>query len=201
MNRLFAIASILVILSACTSAAPIAPAPTSTRRPTVTPLGKQNANDVATQIAVAAETQAFLPTEIFVEATTPTITTATIAPPTKSTTTTAIPAETIASIATPTATPTVILSLPTAVPLAPGVSASPTNEATPAFTPSTTPVSIESPVWSSTGPSGANINVLAIDPVTPAILYAGTDRDGLFKSTNGGETWIAINEGMTDTQV
>src|SRR5512143_4035358 len=102
MNRLFTLVSILVILSACTSAAPVTPAPTSTRRPTVTPLGKPNANDVATQIAIAAETQAFLPTEIFVAAATPTITTAIIAPLTKSTTTTATatPTKTIASIAT-----------------------------------------------------------------------------------------------------
>jgi photosystem II stability/assembly factor-like uncharacterized protein len=31
-------------------------------------------------------------------------------------------------------------------------------------------------------------NSLAIDPVTPSIIYAGTN-DGIFKSTNGGATW------------
>src|SRR5512143_3954821 len=107
MNRFLTIASILLILSACTPAAPVAPAPTSTRRPTVTPLGKPNANDVATQIAMAAEAQAFLPTEIVIEAATPTKTAATIVPPAKSTPPTATPAKTITSNATPTAAPTV----------------------------------------------------------------------------------------------
>ena len=31
---------------------------------------------------------------------------------------------------------------------------------------------------------------LAIDPVTPATLYAGTEG-GVFKSTNGGANWSA----------
>ena len=33
---------------------------------------------------------------------------------------------------------------------------------------------------------------LAIDPVTPATLYAATE-DGVFKSTNGGGTWNKVN--------
>jgi photosystem II stability/assembly factor-like uncharacterized protein len=37
---------------------------------------------------------------------------------------------------------------------------------------------------------------LAIDPVTPTTLYAGTDGGGMFKSTNGGENWSALNTGI-----
>ncbi len=42
---------------------------------------------------------------------------------------------------------------------------------------------------------------LAIDPVDPATLYAGTSGGGVFRSTNGGGSWIAINAGMTSTNV
>ena len=38
------------------------------------------------------------------------------------------------------------------------------------------------------------IQALAIDPVTPSRLYAGT-KDGTFKSTNGGWNWSAVKEG------
>ena len=37
---------------------------------------------------------------------------------------------------------------------------------------------------------------LAIDPVTSTILYAGTEGGGVFKSTNGGGNWSAVNTGF-----
>jgi photosystem II stability/assembly factor-like uncharacterized protein len=36
---------------------------------------------------------------------------------------------------------------------------------------------------------------LAIDPLRPTTLYAGTNG-GLYKSTDGGETWSAANRGL-----
>ncbi len=54
-------------------------------------------------------------------------------------------------------------------------------------------------VWTSGGPYGGNIQALAINPMTPAILYAGTDA-GVFKSTNSGATWSAANSGLTDLE-
>ena len=45
--------------------------------------------------------------------------------------------------------------------------------------------------------SEAVLYALAIDPVTPSILYAGTTHDGVFKSTNGGGNWSAVNTGLT----
>src|SRR5439155_25034317 len=48
-------------------------------------------------------------------------------------------------------------------------------------------------VWASNGPEGGGIRALAIDPRVPATLYAGTDGGGMFKSTNGGAGWTAIN--------
>ena len=35
---------------------------------------------------------------------------------------------------------------------------------------------------------------IAIDPITPTTLYAGTGA-GVFKSTNGGETWSLTDAG------
>ena len=61
-------------------------------------------------------------------------------------------------------------------------------------------VSAGTNVWTSNGPEGGTIIALAIDPVTPATLYAGTSG-GVFKSTNGGGNWSAVNTGLTDTYV
>ena len=49
--------------------------------------------------------------------------------------------------------------------------------------------------WHGTG----NIAALAIDPVTPTTLYAGTCDRGLFKSTDGGASWTAT--GLTNISV
>jgi photosystem II stability/assembly factor-like uncharacterized protein len=52
--------------------------------------------------------------------------------------------------------------------------------------------------WTHKGLSGARVNAIAIDPFNPDILYAGTGKPlssyggeiiGIFKSTDGGETW------------
>ncbi|MBI2323034.1 MAG: hypothetical protein HYU88_13315 [Chloroflexi bacterium] len=40
---------------------------------------------------------------------------------------------------------------------------------------------------------------LAIDPLTPTTLYAGTWGAGMFKSTNGGASWSAVNTGYLNT--
>jgi len=44
---------------------------------------------------------------------------------------------------------------------------------------------------------------MAIDPSTPATLYAGTlaspfTNGGVFKSTNGGANWNAVNSGLAN---
>jgi photosystem II stability/assembly factor-like uncharacterized protein len=56
--------------------------------------------------------------------------------------------------------------------------------------------------WSSCrGPEGAVIDALAIDPLNPAILYAGMDADGVYKSTDGGLNWTAINNGLANLNI
>src|SRR5262249_34153994 len=61
--------------------------------------------------------------------------------------------------------------------------------------------------WSAVnnGLIGLGILALVIDPVTPSTLYAGTTPvtsseplQGMFKSTNGGGSWSAINNGLSN---
>ena len=56
-------------------------------------------------------------------------------------------------------------------------------------------VSISGYRWISIGPEGRFVYALAINPQTPETLYAGTDG-GVFKSTNGGTSWTAMNTGL-----
>src|SRR2546428_81874 len=55
--------------------------------------------------------------------------------------------------------------------------------------------------WVSHGPDGGVMPVLAVDATTsPSTVYAGTDG-GVFKTTNGGGSWSAVNTGLTATRV
>src|SRR5262249_18190892 len=44
-------------------------------------------------------------------------------------------------------------------------------------------------------------SVLAVDPLTPTTLYAGTSGSGVFKSIDGGGSWSAVNAGLTNPLV
>jgi photosystem II stability/assembly factor-like uncharacterized protein len=61
-------------------------------------------------------------------------------------------------------------------------------------------VSAGTNVWTSIGLEGKKIYSLAIDQTSPSTLYAGTDG-GVFKSTDGGATWSAVNVGLTSTVI
>ncbi len=54
--------------------------------------------------------------------------------------------------------------------------------------------------WTSRGPEGVVVFCLTMDPSAPGTLYAGTDG-GVFKSGNGGRTWVATNTGLIRTVV
>ena len=45
------------------------------------------------------------------------------------------------------------------------------------------------------GPMGGTVNAIAADPAHAGTLYVATQGAGVFKSTNGGLTWVAINNG------
>ncbi len=54
--------------------------------------------------------------------------------------------------------------------------------------------------------SGTAAIALAFDPTNPNIIYLGTggfvgNGHGIYKSTDGGETWAAANQGMSDLRV
>jgi photosystem II stability/assembly factor-like uncharacterized protein len=59
----------------------------------------------------------------------------------------------------------------------------------------------EANVWTSIGPEGEAVSALAIDPTTPTTVYAGTSGGGVFKSTDGGNSWSAANVGLTALDV
>jgi photosystem II stability/assembly factor-like uncharacterized protein len=55
--------------------------------------------------------------------------------------------------------------------------------------------------WTTNGPTGESVQALAIDVSNPATLYAGTASGGVFKTTNRGSTWTAVNTGLTSLSV
>jgi len=68
------------------------------------------------------------------------------------------------------------------------------------FSSSTSSVHAGDNVWTTNGPDGGTVAALAIDPVTPATLYVGT-AGGVFKSTDGGESWDVRNTGLASLDV
>jgi len=46
-----------------------------------------------------------------------------------------------------------------------------------------------------------NIHCIAMDPMNPAIVYIGTWRDGVFKTADGGQSWIPKNNGLVVSDV
>ena len=59
--------------------------------------------------------------------------------------------------------------------------------------------------WANTGLAAGRVGVLAVDPRSPKILYAGVDQDwfgdavlGFFRTTDGGATWSMVDDGPAD---
>jgi photosystem II stability/assembly factor-like uncharacterized protein len=52
-----------------------------------------------------------------------------------------------------------------------------------------------------TGLTDLDVQALAIDPSDSAIIYAGTNGSGVFKSEDGGFNWAEMNTGLTDLDV
>lgn len=51
-------------------------------------------------------------------------------------------------------------------------------------------------LWTPLGPDGGFVTALAVDPADPGIVYAGTRGSGVFKSTDGGESWTLAGRGL-----
>lgn len=55
--------------------------------------------------------------------------------------------------------------------------------------------------WSTGGPTNADVTDVLVDPGTPQTVYVASDDGGVYKSTDGGESWAASNTGLTETFV
>src|SRR3989442_3769376 len=55
--------------------------------------------------------------------------------------------------------------------------------------------------WTSIGPACEYVQALAIDPQRPTPLFAGTRDHGVYKSTDGGRSWQAVNSGLNNLSV
>lgn len=53
----------------------------------------------------------------------------------------------------------------------------------------------------SQGMSHSRVIAMAIDPVYPATVYAGTKGDAVFKSHDGGQRWASMRSGLDDTTI
>lgn len=55
--------------------------------------------------------------------------------------------------------------------------------------------------WTSIGPSlqpgSGSIKAIAVDPSSPATIYAGAYAEGVYKTTDGGATWTPVNNGIS----
>src|SRR5437660_2632899 len=47
----------------------------------------------------------------------------------------------------------------------------------------------------------ARVIAMAIDPAYPAIVYAGTKGDAVYKSYDGGQRWVSQRTGLDDVTV
>src|SRR5262249_46326621 len=52
------------------------------------------------------------------------------------------------------------------------------------------------PKWRSLGPDGGSISSIIVDPHHPSTVYAATQDNGVFKTTDGGASWRPVNVGL-----
>jgi hypothetical protein len=50
--------------------------------------------------------------------------------------------------------------------------------------------------WSPIGPYGGTVKFLRFDPLHGGRVYAGTLENGVFRSDNGGTSWVPMNQGL-----
>jgi hypothetical protein len=53
----------------------------------------------------------------------------------------------------------------------------------------------------SKGMSHSRVIALAVDPVYPATVYAGTKGDAVYKSYDGGQRWVSLRAGLDDITI
>lgn len=58
-----------------------------------------------------------------------------------------------------------------------------------------------SAAWRAEGPFVGTVTDVAFDPVAPDTVYAATSGGGVFRSDDGGSTWVLPGDGMTSREV
>ena len=56
-------------------------------------------------------------------------------------------------------------------------------------------------IWHSIGPYGGSIRAIAINPENPNIVYIGTYGAGIYRSSDGGNSWHTASAGVDNTNV
>jgi hypothetical protein len=56
-------------------------------------------------------------------------------------------------------------------------------------------------IWTGGGPLGSPVTGLAVDPSQAGVVYAATAGKGVFKSTDGGDTWRTSGMGLGETYI
>ena len=55
--------------------------------------------------------------------------------------------------------------------------------------------------WSCNGPSGGTVLTIAVHPIDEQIIYIGTVQNGIYKTTDGGENWSALDTNLAGVYV
>ncbi|MGE5399081.1 MAG: FlgD immunoglobulin-like domain containing protein [Ignavibacteriales bacterium] len=57
--------------------------------------------------------------------------------------------------------------------------------------------------WSQLGPRniGGRVRSIAVDPVNPAVIYVGSVSGGIWKTTNGGGSWLPLKDNMENLSI
>lgn len=65
-----------------------------------------------------------------------------------------------------------------------------------------TPACAQSLSWAPVGPGGGGwVRSLAVDPKDPAVVFAGIDIGGIFRTVDGGATWVQVSKGLRNFQI
>ncbi|MGB4596197.1 MAG: hypothetical protein WBI14_09885, partial [Anaerolineaceae bacterium] len=108
---------------------------------------------------------------------------------------TATPTPTRIPTLTPTKTPTLI---PTKTPT---LTPTKTPTLTPTNTPTRTPTKTPTPAPIPIGPFGGTFTAIAVDPLQPTIVYAGSYTNGVYKSIDRGVTWYRMVNGLANLSI
>jgi photosystem II stability/assembly factor-like uncharacterized protein len=64
-----------------------------------------------------------------------------------------------------------------------------------------TPICFADSNWQSIGPNGGDVNSIIIAPANSQTIFAATWSAGVFKSSNGGGSWNAVNSGLINPNI